>query len=135
MDVKDNENRRLIYQTYEGVIDLITSRNPDDFNLALSIIEENIGNETLPLLFFWKHANNEQKKHWIDNNLSTADKAQEIAMTIGLTATRIYKYYKDRKCTDFEKRFIDKNISRFMLKVLGSYGYSFIDDMEIKLKW
>jgi geranylgeranyl pyrophosphate synthase len=135
MDVKDNEDRRLIYQTYEGVIDMITSRNEDDFKLALSIIEENIGEETLPLLFFWKHCSNKQKQQWIEEYKESAGKAQQAVDTIGSTATRIYNYYKEQNCTDFEKAFIQKNISRFMFKVLSSYGYSYIDDMEITLKW
>lgn len=135
MDVKDNEDRRLIYQTYEGVIDMITSRNEDDFKLALSIIEENIGDETLPLLFFWKHCSNKQKEQWLKEFNTSAAKAQHAVDTIGSTATRIYNYYKEQNCTDFEKAFIQKNISRFMFKVLTSYGYSYIDDMEITLKW
>lgn len=133
MDVKDVKDRGLMYNDCEGIIKLIRSRNEDDLRVALTIIENNFSkDDLLPILFYWKHANQNQKQIWHQEFKRSCGAAEDAVNQYGGTLYMIAKHIPSM--SDEDRAFTESNMNHFMLKVLRTYGFDFIEEIKITLK-
>ena len=135
MDVKNNEDRGLIYETFTEIVNLLRSNNQDDFRLAMSIVEEQAIDNEIALVFFWKHSSNNKKQIWQNEFPKSYKALQEATVNVGTSVNRIYNYARNNKLSDVEKKFIEDNVSVFLHKTLMGYGFGFVKNMNIEISW
>jgi hypothetical protein len=135
MDVKNNEDRGLIYSTFSEIVNMLRSNNQEDFRLAMSIVEEQAIDNEIALVFFWKHCSNNKKQLWKDEFPKSYSALQEATVNVGTSVNRIYNYARNNKLSTDEKKFIEDNISVFLHKTLVGYGFGFVKNMKIEMSW
>lgn len=133
MDDKNTENRRLVRETFRGIVELIRSKNKEDFTLALSIIEENNIDDPIALVFFWKHCTNAKKQMWQERFPKSYAAVKEATVDVGTSVNRIYQYARFKNLDKDSKNFIEDNIGIFLHKTLVGYGFGFVKEMNIKI--
>lgn len=133
MDDQNVKDRGLVRESFRGIVELIRSRNKEDFNLALSIIEENNIDDPIALVFFWKHCTNAKKQMWQDQFPKSYKDVKEATVDVGTSVNRIYQYARTANLDVDTKRFIEDNIGIFLHKTLVGYGFGFVKEMNIKI--
>lgn len=137
MDVKNTKNRRLkiTEEYYNSILKMIASPNKEDLVLSLQIIENmNYEDNFIYILFLYRACNEPQRKLWIDiapksGNFCEDLKAKHTLNVIGLHKTLIGKVTKE------QEDFVNKEFGKTLRNTMRNYGYDFIEEINLKIKW
>lgn len=137
MDVKNIKNRRLkiTEEYYNSILKMIDSPNKEDLVLSFQLIENmNYEDNFIYILFLYRACSENQRKLWSEISPKSGKycedlKAKHTLNVIGLHKTLIGKVTKE------QEEFVNKEFGKTLQSTMYNYGYHFIEEINLKIKW
>jgi hypothetical protein len=138
MDEKNTaiEQRLSINEEYYyQLLPLIKSSSKEDYELAFQIIENmNYSENFIYMIFLYKETTKSMKAAWKEVAPKSYMYCEKLKDQYSLNLVGIYNSVKN-EINDEDKLFVQNQFSKSLMNTLHNYGYDFIDDLQIKIKW
>lgn len=137
MDAKNTKNRRLKIdeEYYNSILSMIES--PDDENLKLSFqIIENMDYEDnfIYILFLYRACTTQTRKLWAEIAPNSAKFCEDLKVKHSLNVIGLHATLKG-KVSKQQEEFVNRQFGQTLMKTLRNYGYEFIENIDLKIKW